>query len=1114
MKVASHDERVPTMTELTLIKQSPDPESIQTQYPGLYIYSGLGRLMRPVRNLLFNQIEQIGIFEQVYLSVVIDPEEAEAGVPIHAWQTRSDNKMYKLQTPQKPLLKLEAHDKYEMDEYPLGTNACVAVISYTGYDMEDAMVINKASYQRGLGIKKTWKWCFWGKPNERGYGIGADGLPIEGRLYHQGDCYYGTFNLVSGQFHEHKFMYSEPAFCGLVRIVQEPDHKNHNVHALIQWRIQRNPIIGDKFASRHGQKGINSFLWPPESLPFSESGMVPDIIFNPHGFPSRMTIGMMIESMAGKAAAMHGASYDASPFVFNEENTAIEHFGKLLAKSGYNYYGNETMYSGVDGREMQVQIFFGIVYYQRLRHMIADKFQVRSTGPVDPITLQPIKGRKKGGGIRFGEMERDALIAHGAAFCLQDRLFNCSDRDEAEVCARCGSIVSVTRLRPHIAMAKYRMRPHQTQKFTRSHCSICLKEDQVFQVQVPRVFRYLCAELGAVNVKVQLSLSHPREALVGQVGRKHYKQLTETQKQKLARCLDRIEASQKEVINAAKCLVESRKRQFGVNRMVERGRTIKKKEESKVPSLVQEGDSKVPSLVQEGENKVPSLVQEGERKVPSLGDKENEQMSKTERKGSRLTIWQITNLLVKLIGGRRGEQTNERWQNVYGRLRRVVGEIERRNKFPGSKVFEKRMYDIVLDREEPSMSPEDRHSHVGLLQDGLKLIDLAIANRTKSSLHNVRLFSPRFMPLTPDKGGSLHNNSLLSPTLLAMYDEHDNGSIGNVPEAGVGEEERLGLIGTLMDVMGTTDKVEQTLEMFRDLNVFNEGNLGHIQMVGNVRAFFALEDSLDVQQKEQCEQNGYTFARKEQIEKLLRDQAVDLGKLPELARFDVYDRMSLEEKEFALWASIEQIASGSAPGQTQNDTMDGHLPQRRVKRTFAARVREPVILSPFAFTPIHGLAVLGPTILSPNSFSPSVLAPTILSPHILSPNIFRPQILSPTLMSPAILSPFVAHPYVLSPGLLGSLILNPVILTPFILTPVAISPSILNPFALSPAIFSPLREYAQINFDPWQLSKVLAPDIVSPQTLGGAIFSPVMLSPAILTQGYLMVSIFSPSFLS
>ncbi|KHJ76952.1 DNA-directed RNA polymerase, beta subunit [Oesophagostomum dentatum] len=192
-------------------------------------------------------------------------------------------------------------------------------------------------------------------------------------------------------------------------------------------------------------------------MPFSESGMVPDIIFNPHGFPSRMTIGMMIESMAGKAAAMHGEVYDASPFVFNEKRTAIDHFGELLARAGYNYLGNETFYSGVDGRQMEVQIFFGIVYYQRLRHMIADKFQVcpvntaaiddsltvRATGPIDPITHQPVKGRKKGGGIRFGEMERDAIIAHGTAFVLQDRLLNCSDRDVAYACRRCGSLLSV-----------------------------------------------------------------------------------------------------------------------------------------------------------------------------------------------------------------------------------------------------------------------------------------------------------------------------------------------------------------------------------------------------------------------------------------------------------------------------------------------------------------------------------------------------------------------------------------------------------------------------------------------------------------------------------------------
>lgn len=142
---------------------------------------------------------------------------------------------------------------------------------------------------------------------------------------------------------------------------------------------------------------------------------------------------------------------------FSEDNTAINHFGEMLTNAGYNYYGNETMYSGVDGREMEVQIFFGIVYYQRLRHMIADKYQVRSTGAVDPVTLQPVKGRKKGGGIRFGEMERDTMIAHGASFCLQDRLLYSSDLDYVKSCGRCGSIVSVSKIKPavHLTVCKF-----------------------------------------------------------------------------------------------------------------------------------------------------------------------------------------------------------------------------------------------------------------------------------------------------------------------------------------------------------------------------------------------------------------------------------------------------------------------------------------------------------------------------------------------------------------------------------------------------------------------------------------------------------------------------------
>lgn len=251
------------------------------------------------------------------------------GTAVHAWHARADNKMYRLQFPQQPMLKLEAYEKYEMDEYPLGTNACVAVISYTGYDMEDAMTINKASYQRGfahgtvikverinLVTDRERKTIFHKNPREEIKTVGPDGLPIPGRRYFMDEVYYVTFNMETGDFRTHKFHYAEPAYCGFVRIVQQGEGDTGAKHALIQWRIERNPIIGDKFASRHGQKGINSFLWPVESLPFSETGMVPDIIFNPHGFPSRMTIGMMIESMAGKAAATHGENYDASPFVF------------------------------------------------------------------------------------------------------------------------------------------------------------------------------------------------------------------------------------------------------------------------------------------------------------------------------------------------------------------------------------------------------------------------------------------------------------------------------------------------------------------------------------------------------------------------------------------------------------------------------------------------------------------------------------------------------------------------------------------------------------------------------------------------------------------------------
>jgi DNA-directed RNA polymerase I subunit RPA2 len=255
-------------------------------------------------------------------------------------------------------------------------------------------------------------------------------------------------------------------------------------------------------------------------MPFSESGMTPDIIFNPHGYPSRMTIGMMLESMSGKVSALQGEALDATPFRFSETDTASDYYGKLMEKYGFNYYGTESMYSGVDGSLMTAEIFTGIVYYIRLRHMVSDKYQVRSTGKVDQVTHQPVKGRRRGGGVRFGEMERDSLLAHGTSFLLQDRLFNCSDRTTAYACVKCGSLVTTTNEPPPKVDDDDKDKKAETeQKQTRSKfmrpveiptewfCRLCKSKQDVRQVLIPHVLLYLTAELASCNISLKLNFA-------------------------------------------------------------------------------------------------------------------------------------------------------------------------------------------------------------------------------------------------------------------------------------------------------------------------------------------------------------------------------------------------------------------------------------------------------------------------------------------------------------------------------------------------------------------------------------------------------------------------------
>ncbi|KAH0064017.1 beta and beta-prime subunits of DNA dependent RNA-polymerase, partial [Aureobasidium melanogenum] len=500
------------------------PNSNGGQYPGLYMFSQAARMYRPVKYLPLEKEDFVGPFEQPFMSIACTEPEIISGDSTHvefdptnilsilanqtpfsdfnqsprnmyqcqmgkqtmgtpgtALKYRTDNKSYRLQTGQTPVVRPPLYNEYGLDNFPNGTNAVVAVISYTGYDMDDAMIINKSAHERGFGhgtVYKTKK-IDLAEDNggRRGRGgnvkklfgfapgglvraqwratLDDDGLIAVGMKVKEGDIIAASHTVtkdpITGEYvnrdgitHLHKYKEHEEAFVEEIKMLGTDTGGDEPCQMLsIRLRIPRSPVIGDKFSSRHGQKGVCSQKWPAMDMPFSESGIQPDVIINPHAFPSRMTIGMFVESLAGKAGCLHGVAQDSTPFKFKDKagETAVEYFGHQLKRAGFNYYGNEPMYSGITGQELGADIYMGVVYYQRLRHMVNDKFQVRTTGPVTALTGQPIKGRAKGGGIRVGEMERDSLIAHGTAFLLQDRLMNCSDYQKAWICRGCGSFL-------------------------------------------------------------------------------------------------------------------------------------------------------------------------------------------------------------------------------------------------------------------------------------------------------------------------------------------------------------------------------------------------------------------------------------------------------------------------------------------------------------------------------------------------------------------------------------------------------------------------------------------------------------------------------------------------
>lgn len=577
LKVKDSGSKIPIDLEIGYV-----PKSHGGQYPGVFLFTGLSRLTRPVMHLALNKIDWVGPFEQVYMNIAVTRDEIEPkvhdhvelaptsmmsilanltpysdfnqsprnmyqcqmgkqtmGTPGTALVYRSDNKLYQVQTGQSPIVRAQAYNKYGLDEFPNGSNAVVAVISYTSYDMDDAMILNKSALERGFAHGSIYKSEIIDlserrritEPITSRYGFGDDhwpeswrriidddGLPRIGVLLNQGDPLAVYFDEIKGRTFAHVYKSSEPAYVDSVKLLGDDVGRTELQRVSVKLRIARKPNIGDKFSSRHGQKGVCSQKWPQIDMPFSESGISPDIIINPHAFPSRMTIGMFVESLAGKSGAVHGISQDCTPFQFNEEQTAADYFGEQLRVAGFNYHGNEPMYSGVTGEELRVDIYIGVVFYQRLRHMVNDKFQVRSTGPVNRTTMQPVKGRKRGGGIRVGEMERDAFLGHGTAFILQDRLLNCSDYTQAYICRNCGSILSTQMSVPRVG-GKAVPRCRQCARELTTH-SENLKDawedglgnrflggDDIAEIAMPFVLRYLNAEFAAMGVRLRFGVS-------------------------------------------------------------------------------------------------------------------------------------------------------------------------------------------------------------------------------------------------------------------------------------------------------------------------------------------------------------------------------------------------------------------------------------------------------------------------------------------------------------------------------------------------------------------------------------------------------------------------------
>ncbi|KAI9925722.1 hypothetical protein ASPWEDRAFT_42380 [Aspergillus wentii DTO 134E9] len=438
------------------------------------------------------------------------------GVFLTNFDQRMETMANILYYPQKPLATTRSMEFLRFRELPAGQNAIVAIACYSGYNQEDSVVMNQSSIDRGLfrslfyrtytdtekmvgltvveRFEKPMRADTLGMRKGTYDKLDEDGIIAPGVRVSGEDIIIGKTAPLAPDAEElgqrtkshTKLDVSTPlrsTESGIVDQVLVSTSNDDLKFVKVRMRTTKIPQIGDKFASRHGQKGTIGITYRQEDMPFTRDGVAPDLIINPHAIPSRMTIAHLIECQLSKVSALRGFEGDATPFT----DVTVDSVSRLLREHGFQSRGFEVMYNGHTGRKLVAQVFLGPTYYQRLRHMVDDKIHARARGPTQILTRQPVEGRARDGGLRFGEMERDCMIAHGASSFLKERLFDVSDPFRVHICDDCGLMTPVAKLKKGLF-----------------ECRLCNNKHRISQVHIPYAAKLLFQELASMNIAARM----------------------------------------------------------------------------------------------------------------------------------------------------------------------------------------------------------------------------------------------------------------------------------------------------------------------------------------------------------------------------------------------------------------------------------------------------------------------------------------------------------------------------------------------------------------------------------------------------------------------------------